>query len=86
MPVSVQRALNQFFVSFPFALRRSHFGQNVQEAVVNVEHANEQLEKGVEYKKKADKKKICIVIAVIIIIIIIALIIWSAVKWKSLDK
>ena len=54
--------------------------ENVQEAVVNVEHANEQLEKGVEYKKKADKKKICIVIAVIIIIIIIALIIWSAVK------
>ena len=60
--------------------------ENVQEAVVNVEHANEQLEKGVEYKKKADKKKICIVIAVIIIIIIIALIIWSAVKWKSLDE
>ena len=54
--------------------------ENVQEAVVNVEHANEQLEKGVEYKKKADKKKICIVIAVIIIIVIIALIIWSAVK------
>ena len=54
--------------------------ENVQEAVVNVEHASEQLEKGVEYKKKADKKKICIVIAVIIIIVIIALIIWSAVK------
>ena len=67
-------------VTFSVCVFLDSIEENVQEAVVHVQDANQQLEKGVEYKKKADKKKICIVVAVIVIIIIIALIIWSAVK------